>query len=141
VKWQLAVKTEALRGNLPQSYFVHHKSQMGCPDPQGEKPAIKRPRRDTCSNGGINVMKQFTYLFCQFVYSGSTGAGMDAALSRTLRGRMFSLPLPFVMPGGVSALQNITVAIKSSLKYNSQVCRYMAHRKIPSRMICTRLVF
>jgi hypothetical protein len=101
---------------------------MICPDPRGEKPATKRPRRGTCSNDGIIVMKQFTYLFCQFVYSGhpsgSTGTGIDVASSRTLRGRMFSLPLPFFKPGVVSVLQNITVAIKSSPKCSPQVCRY-----------------
>jgi hypothetical protein len=73
-------------------------------------------------------MKQFTYLFFQFVYSGhpsgSTAAGIDAVSSRTLGGgRMFALPLPFVMPRDGSVLQKITIAIKSSLKYNSQVFR------------------
>jgi hypothetical protein len=85
----------------------------GCLGSRCEKPATKRPRRDKCCNGGISVLKQFTYLFCQFVYSGhpssSTGSGTDAASIHTLRGDMFPFPLPFVMPGGVSVLQNITV--------------------------------
>jgi hypothetical protein len=37
VEWRLAGETEALRGNLPQRHFVHHKSHLPDPGRRGGK--------------------------------------------------------------------------------------------------------
>jgi hypothetical protein len=38
VEWELAGETDVLGENLPQSYFLHHKSQMPWPGIEPGKP-------------------------------------------------------------------------------------------------------
>jgi hypothetical protein len=42
VEWRLAGETEVLGENLPQRYFVYHKSHLPDPGRRGGKPATNR---------------------------------------------------------------------------------------------------